>query len=165
MLRPATPADLPAVVALWCRPEFAMLLPPPGPGEAEAALEDGVLWLWQDADRLAGFACLTVWSEADGIWGLTHFAVDRPGRGDGRRFLGAILAELFDRRGIHRLSVDSVPDNAAALALWRRAGFVAEGRFRQCWRRPDGRWTDSLLFALLAPERDPAALESPSGQD
>jgi len=168
-LRPATAADLPAVLALWQRPDHAAMLPAPAPGEAERALDDGLLWLWERDGAPAGFAALAVWNSRDGIWGLTHFAMRHPGRGEGRRFLDAILAELFLNRGIHRLSVDSAPDNAPALALWRRAGFVDEGCFRQCWRRPDGRWCDSLILALLAPEyratRDPAALDSPPGRD
>lgn len=168
-LRVATPADLPAVLDLWRRPDHAAMLPPPAPGEAEQALDDGLLWLWQADTRLAGFAALTIWNADDGVWGLTHFAIDRPGRGEGRRFLRALLAELFDRRGLHRLSVDSAPDNAPALALWRSAGFRVEGRFRQCWRRPDGQWTDSVILALLAPEyRAPGAwgaLDYPPGRD
>jgi RimJ/RimL family protein N-acetyltransferase len=151
-LRPATMSDLPAVLVLWQRPDHAMMLPPPAPGEAEAAVEDDLLWLWQPGGTLAGFAALTIWNGTDGIWGLTHFAVAQPGRGEGRRFLDAVLAELFTRRHIHRLSVDSAPDNAPALALWQRAGFQVEGRFRQCWRRPDGAWTDSVILSLLAPE-------------
>jgi RimJ/RimL family protein N-acetyltransferase len=158
-LRPASATDLPAVLALWTRAEHAMLLPPPDPGEAEDALNAGLLWVWEAEEMLAGFVALAIWNATDGIWGITHFATARPGRGDGRSFLAAVLGELFDRRGIHRLSVDSVPENAAALRLWQRAGFVPEGRFRQCWRRPDGQWTDSLLFGLLARERDPAALD------
>jgi RimJ/RimL family protein N-acetyltransferase len=136
-----------------------MMRPPPDPGEAEDACDAGLLWVWEAEGMLAGFTRLAIWNATDGIWGITHFAIARPGRGNGRRFLAAVLAEAFDRRGIHRLSVDSVPDNAAALRLWERAGFVHEGRFRQCWRRPDGHWADSLLFSLLADERDPAALD------
>ena len=159
MLRPARASDLPAIKALWCAPANAMMLPPPEAGEAEAQCEAGLLWLWEEAGQMEGFVALTVWSASDGIWGITHCATARPGQGNGRRFLRALLAELFDRRGIHRLSVDSAPDNAPALRLWQRAGFRLEGRLRQCWKRPDGQWADSLLFGLLAPERDPAALD------
>jgi len=151
-LRLATPTDLAAVLSLWTRPAHAMVLPQPDPDEAEGAIDAGLLWLWETDGTLAGFARLAVWNETDSIWGLTHFAIARPGRGDGRRFLAAVLHEVFDRRRAHRLSVDSVPENSAALALWQQAGFQPEGRFRQCWRRPDGAWTDSLLFGLLAPE-------------
>ncbi|MCC5987159.1 MAG: GNAT family N-acetyltransferase [Pararhodobacter sp.] len=153
MLRPASSDDLPAVLAIWTRPETAMLLPPPEPGDAEAACDDGLLFVWERKGRVAGFANLAVWHRADGIWGLTHFAVANPGQGEGRRFLTALLDEVFEQRGAHRLSVDSVPDNRPALRLWEWAGFRPEGCFRQCWRRPDGRWSDSLLFALLATER------------
>ncbi len=159
MLRPATAADLPAVTALWSDPAHAMQLPPPEDGEPEALCDAGLLWLWEDAGQLAGFVALTVWSASDGTWGITHFATARRGQGDGRRFLRALLVELFGNRGIHRLSVDSAPDNAPALRLWQRAGFRHEGRLRQCWKRPNGARTDSLLFGLLAPERNPAALD------
>ncbi len=47
-------------------------------------------------------------------------------------------------------------DLNAVRALWSRAGFVQEGTFRQCWRRPDGAWSDSHLFSLLAHEYRPS---------
>lgn len=151
-LRIATSADLPAVLELWQRPDYARMLGGPVVEDIAEVLEAGLLWLWEPEGVFEGFAALHVWNERDGAWSLAHFAISRPGRGEGRRFLNALLTELFERRAIHRLSVDSAPDNTAALALWRQAGFVAEGCFRQCWRRADGSWTDSLIFALLAPE-------------
>jgi len=151
-LRPAQPADMAAVLALWSRPEHGRFLPPPEPGEADEALAEGLLWVWDRQGSVAGFARLNVWSARNNNWGISHFAIANPGQGDGKSFLAAILAEVFGPRGAHRLSLDSVPDNAAALRLWAWAGFVYEGTFRQCMRRPDGGWTDSHLFALLSHE-------------
>lgn len=154
-LRLAIPADLDAVHALWSRAEYSHFLPAPEPGDAEEALAEGLLWVWERQQTMAGFARLNLWSARDGNWGISHFAIANPGQGEGKRFLAAILAEVFGPRGAHRLSLDSVPDNAAALKLWAGAGFVHEGTFRQCMRRPDGGWRDSHLFALLAHEYQP----------
>jgi len=154
-LRPATLADMDAVLALWSRPEHGHFLPAPQPGDADEALADGLLWVWDRQHAVAGFARLNIWSARDGNWGISHFAIADPGHGNGKRFLAAILAEVFGPRAAHRLSLDSAPDNAAALRLWAGAGFVQEGTFRQCWRRPDGQWSDSHLFSLLAHEYRP----------
>lgn len=155
ILRPATPADKDAVLALWSRAEHSRFLPAPEPGDADDALAEGLLWVWDRQGEVAGFARMNLWSVRDGNWGISHFATARPGQGDGGRFLAAILAEVFGNRGAHRLSLDSAPDNTAALRLWAGAGFVHEGTFRQCWRRPDGQWSDSHLFSLLAHEYRP----------
>ncbi|MCC5968447.1 MAG: GNAT family N-acetyltransferase [Pararhodobacter sp.] len=154
-LRPAQPADMASILALWSRPAHSRFLPAPEPGEAEDALAEGLLWVWERQGAVAGFARLNQWSARDGNWGISHFATASPGQGDGKRFLAAILTEVFGPLQAHRLSLDSVPDNTAALKLWAGAGFVHEGTFRQCMRQPDGGWSDSHLFALLAHEYQP----------
>ena len=155
-LRLALPADLDAVHALWTRADHSHFLPAPEPGDAREALAEGLLWVWERQHEIAGFARLNLWSQRDRNWGISHFAITRPGQGDGKKFLAAILKEVFGARGAHRLSLDSAPDNTAALRLWAGAGFVQEGTFRQCWRRPDGKWSDSHLFSLLAHEYRPS---------
>lgn len=152
MLRQARNGDLAQIDSLWRAPRNAPFLPVPDPDELDEALAEGMLFVWEHEDRIAGFARLVVWSADDGIMGLKAMAMARPGQGDGQRFLAALLEHVFVACHAHRLGLDCVPDNAAGLRLWQGAGFVPEGRFRECWRRPDGTYTDSLIFALLARE-------------
>lgn len=67
---------------------------------------------------------------------------------------GTLLAEALERaagRGAVTMYLDVAADNAAALALYRSAGFVQTGRRRAYYRAPDGRRTDALLFARALP--------------
>ncbi len=103
-------------------------------------------------DDLAGEAVL---------WGIdvhnrsAHIGISlRPAfRGQG---LGADVVRLmcyygFDVRGLHRLQVETLADNAAMAAVATRAGFVLEGTMRGSdW--VDGAFADVKIFGLLAGE-------------
>jgi ribosomal protein S18 acetylase RimI-like enzyme len=70
------------------------------------------------------------------------------GRGIGSRMLATTL-ELALERGIRRSELIVRTDNAAAIALYRRFGFVEEGTCRN-YMRVDGVDYDALLMARLA---------------
>lgn len=71
-------------------------------------------------------------------------------RGLGSRLVseGAIAAAS---RGATRLFLEVADDNAAALALYARAGFVEAGRRPDYYTRPDGGRQDALILALNLP--------------
>lgn len=150
MLRPATLADLPTLTALWSRPENAMALPPPEPGEAEETLREGNLLVWELDGHVAGLAALTVWNAAWGACSLKALVMDRPGQGEGRRFLDTLLEHVFETRRAHRLGLDVAYDRPRTLAFYTRAGFTLEGILREVWLRPDGRHCDCVFLGLLA---------------
>ena len=58
---------------------------------------------------------------------------------------------LFDECGLHRLALVTLETNAPAIALYRKLGFVEEGRERQAIFR-DGRFQDLIAMGLLADE-------------
>ena len=74
------------------------------------------------------------------------------GRGIGSRMLATTL-ELALVRGIRRSELIVRCDNAAAIALYRRFGFVEEGRCRN-YLCIDGVDYDALLMARLEPRVD-----------
>jgi RimJ/RimL family protein N-acetyltransferase len=76
---------------------------------------------------------------------------DRWGQGFGADILRTTLETCFESWGCHRVGVRVEADNARALALYRRAGFLEEGRLRQAAFR-DGQHADILLFGLLVAE-------------
>ena len=61
---------------------------------------------------------------------------------------GAIAAAS---RGATRLFLEVADDNAAALALYARAGFIEAGRRPGYYSRPDGGRQDALILALNLP--------------
>lgn len=56
---------------------------------------------------------------------------------------------LFDVRNHHRLTIDPVADNAAAIACYSSIGFRPVGLMRSYERQNDGSWSDGLLMDLL----------------
>jgi len=58
----------------------------------------------------------------------------------------AIVRYGFDRLNLHRIQAECY--TSERVALFRRAGFVDEGRRRHGFRR-DGAWGDSVLMSLL----------------
>ena len=72
------------------------------------------------------------------------------GRGLGRRLLAAIEADARDR-GIRRLGLGVMANNARALRLYERAGFVREGRRRDAVRLRSGYVDEWFMGKLLGP--------------
>jgi RimJ/RimL family protein N-acetyltransferase len=50
---------------------------------------------------------------------------------------------------VHKLSLEVFPSNEAAIALYRKFGFVEEGRLRSHYRRQSGELWDVLVMGLL----------------
>ncbi len=70
-------------------------------------------------------------------------------RGIGSALLAAMIERAERWMQITRLELEVYPDNVAALALYRKFGFVEEGRLRQYAYR-DGQLCDVLVMARLA---------------
>ncbi|MBI1218374.1 MAG: GNAT family N-acetyltransferase [Rhodobacteraceae bacterium] len=67
-------------------------------------------------------------------------------QGLGRALLAAFEAEARDR-GATRAFLEVAADNIAAQALYRGAGWAADGLRRGYYHRPDGRRIDAILFS------------------
>ena len=75
-------------------------------------------------------------------------AADRRGRGVG----SALLTAAIDRaraRGLHKLALSVFPHNEAAVGLYRKFGFVEEGRRVKHMRRASGELWDLIDMGLL----------------
>jgi RimJ/RimL family protein N-acetyltransferase len=70
------------------------------------------------------------------------------GRGVGSALLAAAI-EWARERGLHKLSLGVFPHNAAAIALYRKFGFVEEGRRVKHLRRASGELWDIVEMGLL----------------
>jgi len=70
------------------------------------------------------------------------------GRGVGTALVAATI-EWAHARGLHKLSLSVFPHNEAAIALYRRFGFVEEGRRRKQIRRANGELWDLIDMGLL----------------
>ena len=102
-------------------------------------------WLMRDGDTPVGYAVvLVVLDEAH----LLNISVVRTaqGRGLGRRLLEHLLS-VARGEGVRKFFLEVRPSNLAALALYRRAGFVEIGRRKGYYPSQDGR-EDAIVMRL-----------------
>ena len=131
-IRPAAPADVPAVAAL-----AALCFSDPWPVfgfQAELDNPDSLFLVAENPDGLAGFAvarCLSPEGE------ILDLAVAPAGRrqGVGGALLDALLAALA-RRDVHAVFLEVRASNTAALALYAARGFSQCGRRKNYYTRP-----------------------------
>jgi len=72
------------------------------------------------------------------------------GRGAGTALMADLVGLADDWLNIHRLELTVYADNARAIALYERSGFVREGLHRDyAWRA--GAYVDALAMARLRP--------------
>jgi RimJ/RimL family protein N-acetyltransferase len=83
-------------------------------------------------------------------YGEIGMAIAREWRGRGVG--SALMAAAIDwarAQGLHKLSLGVFAHNAAGLALYRKYGFVEEGRRVKHYRRQSGELWDSIEMGLL----------------
>ena len=135
-LRAWTPADAPVLAAAWTDPEIERWNPVP----AHRSLTDAETWISEvterpedspvldlvmvdEHDRVLGELGLRIsWSRKVaelGFW----VGADHRRRGHGHRLL-ELASATADERGLHGLIAVSSSDNAAAIALFRSAGWL-----------------------------------------
>lgn len=73
------------------------------------------------------------------------------GRGLGADVVGVLCHYGFALRGLHRLQIETLTDNAAMIRVAAKAGFTREGTLRHsAW--VDGGFADEAVLGLLATE-------------
>jgi RimJ/RimL family protein N-acetyltransferase len=104
----------------------------------------------------------TIVAEADGrIIGTIHVETSRFGFGEfgmqvagewrGRGVGSALLEAAIDwsrGQGLHKLCLEVFPHNEPGIALYRKYGFVEEGRRVRQYRRASGELWDSIVMGL-----------------
>ena len=76
---------------------------------------------------------------------------DHQGQGYAREAVAALLAYLFGKLGLHRVTASIDPENTKSLALVRNLGMRQEATFIQnVWNGTD--WEDECVYALLREE-------------
>ena len=110
-----------------------------GPAHQLVGIEEG--------GDLVGFFAIHPDRRDGACWWLGWFGIDRRRQGGGRgaRAVAAILARLRQLPACREIRLLVAPDNAAALRLYRRAGFTLQG----LWRRTG----ELVMRAVLPPSR------------
>jgi aminoglycoside 6'-N-acetyltransferase len=157
-LRPAVEADADTLVAILAEAEVSRWWPPFDRGRVLAELiakrDDEEGFVIEEDGRVVGY--IQAAEEPDPEF--RHASIDlflsssAQGRGLGPDAIRTLAADLIDRRGHHRITIDPVVANTRAIAAYAKVGFRPVGRFREYQRMRDGTWADALLMDLLAAE-------------
>ncbi|MBB4939342.1 RimJ/RimL family protein N-acetyltransferase [Streptosporangium album] len=73
------------------------------------------------------------------------------GRGYGTEAIRLVLDHVFTTTELHRVGLEVFDFNDRAVHVYRKVGFVEEGVRRDALRQ-DGRWHDSIIMSVLAPD-------------
>lgn len=169
MIREATPADLPAITALYGREVLTgtatFELDPPSLGQMtarfEAVLSKGLPWFVADVDgAFAGYAYASPFRPRPayryGVEGSIYVEETARGHGVGRGLLTA-LVERVRSMGLRHV-IGAISDSAtsvASIAMHERLGFRRVGVYAQVGWKFD-RWIDVHLMQLdLSPDGAP----------
>lgn len=154
-IRPATLADIGAVMAIERSPDFERYVARSEEEEHRAMLSSpshayrlGV----GESGAVEAFAILRGLGDAHLNLYLKRVAVARPGQGLGAAFLSLVLNEAFGPMGAERFHLDCFADNVRAQRAYAKLGFSRDGVLRQAYRLTDGTRADLVMMAILKSE-------------
>ena len=157
-LRPATPADVFALVAIRETSEVQARWG--GADDLVAEMLDDLaapelnLLVIEEAGRIVG--AIQWQASEDPVY--RHAGIDLyldpavHGRGLCTDAVRTLARHLIQDQRHHRLVIDPAADNVAAIRCYTKVGFRPVGVMRQYERGPDGTWHDGLLMEMLAEE-------------
>jgi ribosomal-protein-alanine acetyltransferase len=147
MIRPATPDDLDAIMALE-RASFPTDAWSDAMMREELASPHGRYLVLEHAEALAGYAGLrSVQGAADADVQTIAVAESERGRGSGRMLLRTLIGIAHERR-VRDLFLEVRADNPVAQRLYASEGFVETGR-RPRYYQPDD--VDAIVMTLDVP--------------
>lgn len=153
MMRPATAADIPDIMRIERLEGYAAFVGASDAAEHAAwqADADSAEYVWEVGGAVAAFAVLQKLSTNHAVL-LKRIAVATPERGLGQVFVRALIDLAFESTPARRVELDTSEENARARHVYEKLGFVHEGRIRDAYKLPDGRYVASDLFSILRPE-------------
>ena len=157
-IRAATEADLDPIMEItwavasegrWIGTEVPFDIPQRRRRLAETMAGDSATALVADAGALGGPAVvglITVHVAPYGVADVGMLIADGwRGRGIGGQLMQAAI-DWAARTGAHKMALEVWPHNEAGLRLYRRFGFVEEGRKVRHYRRRNGEIWDAVLM-------------------
>ena len=153
-LEPATPSDIPAIMAIERIADYALFI---GNFTAEAhaanmASDDFRYFAWREDGRLVAFAILAKLTDPSDVVLLKRLGSSITDTGVGRRLMPALIDWVFENTSANRFELDVSSANPRAEHVYRREGFVHEGAVREVYKHWDGVYYSSHLFSMLRRE-------------
>jgi len=165
-VRPATVDDVPQVADLHARVAGEGLwLGTEAPVDRERFStmftqtiegEDGTLIIAVDNGKVVGN--LGLYPVHSGVMGL-GMSIDSSyrGQGVGTALVQAAIDWARARDDVHKIELEVWPHNPAGLALYRKMGFVDEGRRLRHYRRRNGELWDVIAMGLVLDQSSPGS--------
>jgi RimJ/RimL family protein N-acetyltransferase len=165
-LRGTRDADLPAIAAALMDPGIRITQSRTAAPLSEAAARSMIAEWSANQGADVGFSIETLPDPPDLVGHVGLFATDLKdrsgtvgillfrqylGRGYGTEAMRLIVGYGFRELGLHRIELSVYGFNARAIAAYRKAGFVEEGRAREAIHH-DGRWYDNVHMSILEHE-------------
>jgi len=116
-----------------------------------ANLDRDILLVALDGKRVVGVARI-MGSALSGLKGIgtfiTYIHQDYQNQGLGTQLTRSILEEAR-KKEFHRVSLEVVAENTAAVRAYEKAGFVYEGRLKDTFYGEDGKYHDTLAMGII----------------
>ncbi len=154
MLRLATLADIPAIIAIERTPMAREFVGQWSEQRHRATLAGGDARYYvseTEWGEVQAYAILRGINEDSRAIELKRIVAAVPERGLGRSILKELMRIAFRELGAHRLFLDVYEDNARARHLYESLGFQYEGILREAAHR-DGHWCNLRLMSVLESE-------------
>lgn len=153
-LRPTHPGEIDAVIAIETHPEVSKWVGQWSASDHFAGIHNDAidhLVVLDEEDVVIGYGIIADKFNIDDNVELLRLALSRRGEGIGHALVETLLAHAFSIGNTHRVWLDVVAKNFAAVAVYVRAGFQREGTMRQAYNDETGR-SDMYLMSILRPE-------------
>lgn len=152
-IRPLSPLDAPALIAIHQQPEVAQWWGNMPEGFPVSDEPDAVRFTILVEGEVAGMAQYGEETPADyrHAWVDIFLGAGHQGRGIGVTVIRELLRHLTEELGHHRVMIDPVVENTRAIRCYEKAGFERIGVTRKAWRDREGRWHDALLMDYVVP--------------
>lgn len=154
VIRAVRPDDIPAIVDLRRQPQvmrYTPAMPSDRPADyyARWGKDDHVLVAELDG-RVVGYANLSVrdGKRRHSAWLGIAVHDEFAGRGAGVALMKALLDLADQWIGLVRVDLEANADNERAIAMYRRFGFVEEGRQKKAYFT-DGQYVDNVIMARV----------------
>ena len=147
----ATPADIPAIMAIERTPGFEDYVGRWSENQhaAELAKDSSRYFVLRDGAGVQAFAIFQHIGEPDLRVHLKRIVASEAGQGSGSRLLQSALDWLYTETETNRVDLDLFVENERARRAYEKLGFVVEGLLRDYHRSVDGRIRDALIMSIL----------------
>jgi RimJ/RimL family protein N-acetyltransferase len=150
-IRPATEADIPAIMEIERMPGFERFFGRFSEEEHRAHLDepDCRKLVLLDNGGIRAFALLVGFVQGEGSIRLNRLAARHPGSGLGQRLLDHAKQLAFEDPAIERLWLRVAASNSRARHVYERNGFVLETVLKNGGTLPSGEQVDIARYGLL----------------